>query len=158
MKFVWVFLGAFLFFSCQDIEKIEKPENLIPEQKMAEVLTDLSILNSAKNYNRKLLEETGLKPDEYLYTKHNIDSAQLSQSTRYYASDQNSLEAIYKTVRSNLEKLQREIEIKKEKEDKLKDSIAKTTGDSLTQDSILLRPTTRDSLIMSPLEFDNEKD
>ncbi|QED38749.1 DUF4296 domain-containing protein [Antarcticibacterium arcticum] len=154
MKFVWVFAAAFLFFSCQNIEKVEKPKNLISEQKMAEVLTDLSLLNSAKNYNRRLLEETGLKPDEYLYTKHNIDSAQLSQSTRYYASDQNRLEAIYKNVKTNLEKLQRELAVKKENEERLKDTLPDSKKDSIIQDSLLGKPPRRDSLIMASPEYD----
>ncbi|HSJ11215.1 MAG TPA: DUF4296 domain-containing protein [Gillisia sp.] len=149
MKYVWVFFGALLLFSCQDIEKVEKPKNLIPEQKMAEVLTDLSLLNSAKNYNRKFLEETGLKPDEYLYTKYSIDSAQLSQSTRYYAANQPKLEAIYKRVKSNLEKLQRDTEVIKAIEDKKKDSIRLLEKDSLDLDSLLPRSGTMDSLIPS---------
>ena len=147
MKNIWVFFAALLLFSCQDIEKVEKPENLISEQKMAEVLTDLSLLNSAKNYNRKILEETGLKPDEYLFTKHNIDSAQLSQSTRYYAANQSNLEAIYKRVKSNLEKLQKDMEVIKAFEDKKKDSILLLEKDSLNLDSILPGTRSTDSLI-----------
>lgn len=154
MKIVWVLAVAFLFFSCQNVEKVEKPENLIPQQKMAEVLTDLSLLNSAKNYNRRLLEDTGLKPDEYLYSKHNIDSAQLSQSTRYYASNQNQLEAIYKKVKNNLEKLQRELAKKKKKEERLLDSLGKSPKDSLIQDSILGKPPRLDSLIMISPVYD----
>lgn len=150
MKFVWVFFGALLFFSCQDIEKVEKPNNLIPEQKMAEVLTDLSLLNSAKNYNRKFLEETGLRPDEYLYNKHNIDSAQLSQSTRYYAANQARLEVIYKRVKSNLEKLQRDMEVIKAIEEKKKDSIRLLEKDSLDLDSILPQSRIKDSLLPVP--------
>ena len=150
MKYVWVFFGALLLFSCQDIEKVEKPKNLIPEKKMAEVLTDLSLLNSAKNYNRKILEETGLKPDEYLYSKHNIDSAQLAQSTRYYAANQGNLEAIYKKVKSNLEKLQRDMEVLKAIEEKKKDSIKLLQKDSLNVDSILPRSRFKDSLIPAP--------
>ncbi|MEP6262160.1 MAG: DUF4296 domain-containing protein [Gillisia sp.] len=150
MKYVWAFFGALLLYSCQDIEKVEKPKNLIPEQKMAEVLTDLSLLNSAKNYNRKFLEETGLKPDEYLYTKYSIDSARLSQSTRYYAANQPKLEAIYKRVKSNLEKLQRDMEVIKAIEDKKKDSINLLEKDSLNLDSVLIRRGTMDSLIPAP--------
>ncbi len=154
MKFVWLLAAAFLFFSCQNVEKVEKPKNLISEQKMAEVLTDLSLLNSAKNYNRRLLEDTGFKPDEYLYSKHNIDSAQLSQSTRYYASNQNQLEAIYKKVKTNLEKLQRELAIKKEKEELLRDTLPKSPKDSLIQDSILGKPPRMDSLILASPDYD----
>lgn len=158
MKFVWVFIVAILLFSCQDIEKVERPGNLIPEQKMVEVLTDLSLLNSAKNYNRKLLEGTGLKPDEYLFVKHNIDSTQLSQSTRYYARDQNRLEAIYIKVKNNLEKLQRKLEIEKEKEERLKDTLSAKAQDSLVQDSLIKITPQRDSLIMAPPQFDYQKD
>ncbi|UJH90525.1 DUF4296 domain-containing protein [Antarcticibacterium sp. 1MA-6-2] len=51
MKFRMLILVGLLALSCQDIEKVERPENLIPESKMVEVLTDLSLMISARNFN-----------------------------------------------------------------------------------------------------------
>lgn len=123
MKFKWIILFSVLLVSCQNVEEIKKPENLIPEQKMVEVLTELSILYSAKNYNKKILEETGLPLDSYLYEKHQIDSLQLAQSTAYYAKNYNQFEIIYNQVKMNLEKMKTGLEVIRDEEQHVKDSI-----------------------------------
>ncbi len=123
MKWVFLVVGMMLLFSCQDVREVERPHDLIPEQKMVEVLTDLSLINSAKNYNRRLLEETGLKPKEFLYEKHNIDSLQLARSTEYYADNPAQLERIYKELQNNLEEMKDQLELIREEEERVRDSI-----------------------------------
>lgn len=148
------FLLCFLFFiSCQDIEKTEVPGDLIPENKMVEVLTELALLNSAKNYNKKFLEETGFEPEEFLLNKYNIDSLQLAESTKYYARNYSQFESMYEKVQLNLETLKRELEIKRDEEERVRDSILKLQmeNDSIVIDSTIFKSTTRDSLITSPL-------
>ncbi len=140
-----------LFISCQNIEKTERPDNLIPENKMVEVLTELSILNAAKNYNKKLLEETGFKPEEFLLEKYGIDSIQLVESTRFYARNYAQFEGMYEKVQRNLETLKGELEVKSLKEERIRDSIMELQkkGDSIIIDSTILNKITRDSLIRS---------
>lgn len=116
-------LMVFLIFSCQEVEKMKKPDDLIPEQKMVEVLTDLSLINSAKNYNKRFLEEKGVKPEEYVYERHNIDSTRLAESTRYYAQNYDDFERIYTRVKVNLEEMKAELDIRMEEENRVKDSI-----------------------------------
>lgn len=153
MKPYRIFIFALLFVSCQNVEEVKEPENLIPEAKMVEVLTDLSILNSARNYNKRILEETGLKPDAYLYEKHGIDSLQLAKSNEYYAKNYERLESIYKRVKVNLEKMQVDLEKLQEEETRIKDSIKR--ADSISgnkSDSLLVEPefkrTNIDSMII----------
>lgn len=160
MKKLWGILVALFLFSCQNVEKTERPERLIPEQKMVEVLTDLSLLNSARNYNKRQLEETGLRPREYLYEKHDIDSARLAESTMFYAQHPAQLERIYSRVRDNLENLKRDLENIKEEEAKLEDSInaAQNEGDSLRLETE--EPRTRTNLPGAALDsaLRNEED
>lgn len=133
MKLKWILIFSVLLVSCQNVEEIKKPENLIPEQKMVEVLTELSILYSARNYNKKILEETGLPLDSYLYDKYQIDSLQFAQSTEYYAKNYNQFEIIYKQVKTNLEKMKIDFEVIRDEEKRVKDSIQalKVKTDSL---------------------------
>lgn len=147
----WMLILLILFsFSCQDIEKVERPESLIAENKMVEVLTDLSLMTSAKNYNRRMLEETGFKPQEFLYEKHNIDSLSLAASTKFYAQDPANLERIYTKVQRNLEALKTDLEVIREEEVRIEDSLqaAVREGDSLRINGGLLE--VRDSLIPVP--------
>ena len=155
MKLYRIFIFALLLVSCQNVEKIKAPENLIPETKMAEVLTDLSILNSARNYNKRILEETGLKPSEYLYEKHGIDSLQLAQSNEYYAKNYDRLESIYKKVKVNLEKMQGDLEKMQEEETRIKDSIK--LADSISgskSDSLTVKPILKISNVRKRAKID----
>lgn len=135
MKFIWILIFAVLLVSCQNVEEIKKPDSLIPEQKMVEVLTDLSILYSAKNYNKKILEETGLPLKTYLYEKHQIDSLQLAQSTEYYAKNYIQFKKIYNQVKLNLDKMKTDLEVVQAEENCVEDSIrdAETMIDSLRE-------------------------
>lgn|SRR5690606_32756624 len=158
MKLVFTILIALFLLSCQDIEKMEKPKDLIGKQKMVEVLTDLSLLNSAKNYNKRFLEETGFKPGEFFYQKHNIDSLRLARSTRYYARNYNEFEAIYRQVQKNLEKLRDSLEQIQQKERDSLDSLRIMGKDSLLIDTTFEQmPTpTPDTIIISPYEIEKE--
>ncbi|HSM64278.1 MAG TPA: DUF4296 domain-containing protein [Gillisia sp.] len=138
MRFIKVFLIVCFFCSCQDIEEIKKPDNLIPEDKMVEVLTELNLLNSAKNYNKRLLEESGVQPDEYLYSKYDIDSLKLAESTTYYAKKYDKFEGIYQKVKQNLETMKAKLEVIREEEQRIEDSIRalEVKKDSTIIDSI----------------------
>lgn len=156
MKFVITFLFALFLLSCQDLENMDRPKDLIAKQKMVEVLTDLSLLNSAKNYNKKFLEESGLKPDEYLYQKYDIDSVQLAHSTRYYARNYTEFEEIYRQVQENLQKIKDDLEKRQERERESLDSLRRTGKDSLRLNPSLRRTRTLDSLTTSPFEAEKE--
>ncbi len=123
--------------SCQNIEEVKKPDNLISEDKMVEVLTELNLLNSAKNYNKRILEETGLQPDTYLYSKYKIDSLQLAESTTYYAKKYDKFDGIYQKVKQNLEGMKAKLEVIREEEQRIEDSIRLLdTKDTLNIDSL----------------------
>lgn len=155
MRFLKVFIIACFFGACQNIDEIKKPDNLIPEDKMVEVLTELNILNSAKSNNRRSLEATGLQPDTYLYSKYKIDSLQLAQSVGYYAKKYDKFEGIYLKVKQNLEVMQLELKEIVAEEQRVQDSIsALEKTDTLTIDSLKLTKTVlKDSLgLRTPLE------
>ena len=103
--FLWcslVFTVVMSTASCNE-QLLEKPDNLIPQEKMVEVLRDLAVINAAKSNNAALLEENGIEPMAYVFEKHDIDSLQFVESDRYYASLPKTYEVIYKQVESRLE-------------------------------------------------------
>lgn len=153
-----ILICLFLFASCQDIEEAKKPNDLIPKDKMVDILTDLTLLNSAKNYNKRILESTGLKPDEYLYAKHNIDSLQLAQSTQYYAQNFDVYKNINTRVQNRLKKMKVQLEKERDEEQRIKDSLReeRMKKDSLlTEEEINQR---RDSMLLIPKKMYEEKE
>lgn len=122
-----------MVLSCQNIERSEKPDNLIAEDKMVEVLTEISLLNSARNFNKRLFESTGLSPEAYIYEKYDIDSIQFERSNNYYSENYDNYENIFSEVKDNLENMKVRLDSIREKEIRIQDSItaAEKVADSL---------------------------
>ena len=53
------------------------PDNLISaEEKMVDILYDMSLISVSKGINKRILENNGMKPKKYILKKYNIDSLQ----------------------------------------------------------------------------------
>ncbi|MDX1768376.1 MAG: DUF4296 domain-containing protein [Arenibacter troitsensis] len=136
---VVIFLG--LLFSCNE-KVVVKPENLIPEDKMATILYDISLLNAGKIINESILNEYDIEPMGYIYTKYGIDSIQFVKSDTYYASMPTVYEAIYTKVKDRLEKDEKFFEVeRKQKQDSLMEAKEKLNPDLKKKPE-----TTKDSL------------
>lgn len=118
MKTLYASIVIISLLSCND-SLLEKPDNLIPEHKMVEVLKDLALVNAAKSTNMAVLQDNGIEPMAYIFEKHDIDSLQFVESDRYYASLPPEYERIYKKVESKLEKETKILEKAKEAKDSL---------------------------------------
>lgn len=106
-KFTFI---LFLLLSACVEKVIEAPDDLIPKDKMIEMLYDLSLINAAKGTNPKMLEENNLEPTKFLFEKYGVDSTQFVKSDIYYASIPVEYQAIYNTVADRLEKNKKDIE------------------------------------------------
>lgn len=89
------------FFSCET-GLVEKPDDLIPEDRMVEVLYDIAVLNAARSSGAKILQEHDIQPEEFIYKKFNIDSLQFAKSSVYYASKPNVHIRIFEEVEHKL--------------------------------------------------------
>ncbi len=114
-----VLLVLILLFSCNE-KVVEKPENLIPSEKMTSVLYDMAVINAAKNMNQDILNEYDIEPMGYIYSKYGIDSLQFVKSDLYYASNPSEYEAIYTAVKDKLEKDEQYMEEHNKKMDSIK--------------------------------------
>lgn len=132
-----IILSLFVF-ACTGSLSGKKPDNLIPKDKMSNILYDLYTINAAKGVNRKLLEQNGFVPETYVLTKYNIDSAQFAESNTYYTFDNDEYKAIIEAVKARLEKDKKAFETlrdtvresEKAKSDSIK-QLGKKTKDSI---------------------------
>lgn len=80
----------------------EKPKNLIEKDKMINVLYDLSLLQAIRSQNiGGGVENKAI--NDYIFKKYKIDSVQLAQSNKYYASDMQEYKSIFEGVKAKLE-------------------------------------------------------
>lgn len=122
-------------------EIVEKPDNLIPEDKMVDILFDIAIIKGDKIANVKTLPaNSGVEfSEEYILKKYQIDSTQLSQSNIYYTSKFDLNLKIYNEV---LERLEAEKKLLSEGKDSLKLKIENTKIEklkSLKKDTIITK-------------------
>ena len=107
-KFTFFLFLLICFIGCNK-SPVEKPNNLIEEDKMVAILTDLSLFESIRNQNGvSTLSE--YNPNDYIYKKYKIDSLQFLKSNKYYASDVTNYRKMYKKVLEKLDQYQKEIE------------------------------------------------
>jgi hypothetical protein len=96
LLFTLLILGV---VSCKD-EIIPKPKNLIPKEKMEDIIYDLAILEAARTQNPSV--QNYIKPTEFIINKYKVDSLTFAKSTQYYASDIKEYKKMYDVVKYRL--------------------------------------------------------
>ena len=101
MKKIILLFTALIFAltSCKD-EIIPKPKNLIPRDKMEDIIYDLAILEAAKTQNSSV--QNYEKPTVFIKNKYKVDSLTFAKSTQYYASDIKEYKKMYDDVKERL--------------------------------------------------------
>jgi len=102
-KILLILLAVTAFASCNKVAA-EKPNNLIPEEQMVDILYDMAILEAIRTQKPLVLESYQVKPTEYIYKKYKIDSVQFAKSNLYYASDLEKYKKLYDKVADRLDK------------------------------------------------------
>ena len=96
---VFIVLGA-----CTSNTIYKKPDDLIPEEQMVDLLTDMYLATAAKNIKTKNLERN-LDYLPLIYKEYGIDSLRFQKSNLYYMSRIDDYETIYKKVNARLQKM-----------------------------------------------------
>jgi galactokinase/mevalonate kinase-like predicted kinase len=157
MKYLVQILVILIIVSCggEGKKRIKKPDNLITKDKMVDVIYDMSLVSAAKGVNRKLMEQQGVHPDQYVYEKHGIDSLQFAESNEYYAFDLDAYDEIYKKVKAKLEKDKMYYTELVQKEDSQRDSINKERRkmrDSLKEQRVLGEIKVKDKVLLGRIK------
>ena len=104
MKKIILILSLVLFLASCNHNAVEKPENLIEEEVMTNILYDLSILEAMKSQNPYAPQNQSMNPKDYIFKKYKIDSLQFATSNRYYVSQIEAYKKMYDLVNERLEK------------------------------------------------------
>ena len=133
---------AIIIFGCNNVsQKNPIPENLISEEKMIDVIYEMTLISVSKGVNRRVLENNGVVPEKYIFNKYNIDSLQFTLSNQFYSNHLETYLRIYNRVKEKLEEnkeiisdsieiykktnAKRSLDIKEMKNFKIVDSIKK---------------------------------
>jgi hypothetical protein len=109
MKKYFYFFGltiiVLLTSSCSDTGVVEKPENLIEEERMEQIIYDLLMLDAMNTFNPKNPDFEAVYGTPYLYKKYGIDSLQLADSDAYYAKFPRIYYRMYATVMKKMQRV-----------------------------------------------------
>ena len=95
--------------SCTQVEEAP-PKNLIGEDKMADLIFELAVLNAGKGFVPKdQKERIGLYANSF-YQFHDIDSAQFTSSNAYYANQPKAYLRIVNMAKIKLEEFEKNTE------------------------------------------------
>ena len=105
----WIYILLFIFISvsCTSRTIYKKPDNLISEDKMVDIWTDLYMATSAKNIKTQHLRK-GINYVPAVMEKYGIDSVQFYNSNLYYTSRIDDYEKIFLKVQQRLKELKKE--------------------------------------------------
>lgn len=101
-KLFALFLLLTTLISCQN-SAISKPDNLLDEEVMVNIMYDIYILEALKSQKAFVLEENKINANTYIYKKYKIDSLQFALSDRFYASDLDKYKEIFEKVNRRIE-------------------------------------------------------
>lgn len=101
-KLLTLFLLFAILISCQK-PAVSKPDNLIDEEVMVDIMYDISVLEAIKSQRAVVLESNKINPNTYIYKKYKIDSLQFANSDKFYASDIKKYKEIFEKVNERIE-------------------------------------------------------
>tara|TARA_B100001559_G_C16287207_1_gene523409 strand:- start:236 stop:709 length:474 start_codon:yes stop_codon:yes gene_type:complete len=132
MRIILTLIILVIVQSCKDFNN-KKPENLISEDKMVEILFDLEIINAARGDNKKIIEEKISNINNYLQNKYKIGIDQFENSISYYSSDILKYSMIIQEVEQKLDStknlIEKKINAKRNRQDSLINISKGDTGD-----------------------------
>ena len=99
-----LFLFVSLFVLSCSKNPVPKPDNLLDEEVMVNIIYDISILQATDGSMSYKLSDHNIKMNQYIFEKYKIDSITYRENQRYYAADARKYKKIYKKVIERFEK------------------------------------------------------
>ena len=114
-----IVLATVFMLACTSNTIYKKPKDLISKNQMVDLLTDMYLATAAKNVKTKNLQRN-LDYMPLVYEKYGIDSLRFQTSNLYYMSRIDDYQAIYKKVKTRLQKMLDTTQATKDLKDSLK--------------------------------------
>ena len=104
-----ILLVLLILSSCAQVEEVP-PENLIGEEKMADLIFEFAVLDATKGFVPKdQKQRIDLDADSF-YQFHEIDSAQFTSSNTYYAKQPKAYLRIVSMAKTKLEEFEKNMQ------------------------------------------------
>ena len=109
---IFLFLLCSLLYSCSGNSGVKIPDDVLPKEKMAEVMVDIHLLEAAMNVSISTTDKVGISENQMVvdvFNKHNVTRKQYEDSYLFYTRNPELLEQVYELVLNDLSKMQAQI-------------------------------------------------
>lgn len=117
MKTILYTILLFSVFAC-NTSPVAKPDNLLDEDVMVDILYDVAILQAIDGHVPERLISNNIQTNTFIYNKYKIDSTTYYQNHKYYASNVRKYKKMYTELISRIE--DKKIELKSPSDTKSK--------------------------------------
>ena len=116
MQKITLVIACLLLFACSGKKTVNIPETVLPQEKMAEVMIDIHLLEATMNLNSTNADKISPgnpTPSFDVLKKNNINKKQYDESFDFYTQHPELLIEVYQSVLNELSKLQAKVMNKK---------------------------------------------
>lgn len=111
-KFLLLVIGI-VIISCSK-NPAPKPDNLLDDEVMTNILFDIAVLQAAEGTMTYRLTENNIKVNTFIYEKYKIDSTTYYQNQKYYAANTRKYKKMHQQVLARLDEIKSTSETKKD--------------------------------------------
>ncbi|MGV3461335.1 MAG: DUF4296 domain-containing protein [Flavobacterium sp.] len=109
-RFVLLLVIIAAAFSCRQGNTVDEPENFIEEEKMADMLYDLTLLQTIYSVAPDGLQDKRIDGYNFLKGKYGVDSTTFSQNHKYYAAQPEKYQKMQKRIIERLDAEKKKLE------------------------------------------------
>lgn len=110
-KFALLFAVLFIALACSRDNVAEKPENLIEQDQMVDMLYDLTLLQAS--FSVVDVQNKAIDGQKFLKDKYGIDSLTFAKNNKYYAAQPEKYQKMQKQVVERIDAEKKKLEVKK---------------------------------------------
>jgi hypothetical protein len=121
MKIVMLFLVVVALSACSDIKNTPKPDDFYGDDKMADIMTDLYLLEATMTSDRGAFTDLQVLPSDFIYEKYETDSLTFQENLYYYSDRTLVYDLLMDQVEERLDVLLDSVAVRQVKESKRKE-------------------------------------
>jgi hypothetical protein len=121
MKRVMFFLVVVVLSACSDVKYTPKPDDFYGDDKMADIMTDLYLLEATMTSDRGAFTELQILPSDFIYKKYETDSLTFQENLYYYSDRTLVYDLLMDQVDERLDVLLDSVAVRQVKESKRKE-------------------------------------
>jgi len=130
MKQFVFFIVFIILTACSDIKHLDKPGDFYGDDKMADILTDLYLMEATMTTNREAFTKLQVLPSDFIYNKYETDSTAFKENLNYYSDRVKEYQELMVLVEQRMDVLRDSISARQARDAAMKDKVYQEQKDT----------------------------